>query len=264
MIHVKVFSTNASEGAVLLSKRLRELGVQSTKIPFKSKVAVHKSNDFLVNWGSSEYPNWIKRSKIRGTKGILNFPELVGRAINKLTTFQILHEVGVSIPEYVARGEEVPKTWKGILSRATLSGSGGRGIAFYQSGEDVDYGYPLYVQYIKKSKEYRVHVFKGGIIDVQEKRKRNDFQGTINYKIRNLESGWVFCREDIAPPIEVLNEAVAAVDALDLDFGAVDLIWNSHYQRAYVLEVNTAPGLEGSTVDSYAQAIIQHINSLGD
>jgi D-alanine-D-alanine ligase-like ATP-grasp enzyme len=40
-----------------------------------------------------------------------------------------------------------------------------------------------------------------------------------------------------------------------LDFGAVDVIWNEKQQRAYVLEVNTAPGLEGQTVDDYARGI---------
>ena len=27
-----------------------------------------------------------------------------------------------------------------------------------------------------------------------------------------------------------------------------------NYQQAYVLEINTAPGLEGSTLDAYAEA----------
>ena len=40
---------------------------------------------------------------------------------------------------------------------------------------------------------------------------------------------------------------------LGLDFGAVDVIWNEHESKAYVLEINTAPGLEGSTVEDYKE-----------
>jgi glutathione synthase/RimK-type ligase-like ATP-grasp enzyme len=41
--------------------------------------------------------------------------------------------------------------------------------------------------------------------------------------------------------------------ASGLDFGAVDVIWNERQQRAYVLEINSAPGLEGTTIDDYVR-----------
>jgi len=50
----------------------------------------------------------------------------------------------------------------------------------------------------------------------------------------------------------VVEQASLAIAALGLDFGAVDIIWNNHYQLATVLEVNTAPGLEGQTITDYA------------
>jgi D-alanine-D-alanine ligase-like ATP-grasp enzyme len=37
-----------------------------------------------------------------------------------------------------------------------------------------------------------------------------------------------------------------------LDFGAVDVIWNAQKEKPYVLEINTAPGLEGQTIADYA------------
>lgn len=52
----------------------------------------------------------------------------------------------------------------------------------------------------------------------------------------------------------MLEQSKLAVKACGLDFGAVDIIWNNHYQKAYVLEINTAPGLEGSSVDNYRKA----------
>jgi glutathione synthase/RimK-type ligase-like ATP-grasp enzyme len=50
---------------------------------------------------------------------------------------------------------------------------------------------------------------------------------------------------------------LAAVSALGLDFGAVDIIWNEREDKCYVLEVNTAPGLQGSTLENYANAIME-------
>jgi D-alanine-D-alanine ligase-like ATP-grasp enzyme len=47
--------------------------------------------------------------------------------------------------------------------------------------------------------------------------------------------------------------SVEAVAALGLDFGAVDIIEDKE-GNFYVLEINTAPGLEGHTVTSYAKA----------
>ena len=47
--------------------------------------------------------------------------------------------------------------------------------------------------------------------------------------------------------------AVNAVKALGLDFGAVDIIYNEKENQYYVLEVNTAPGLEGTTLIKYAE-----------
>jgi hypothetical protein len=41
---------------------------------------------------------------------------------------------------------------------------------------------------------------------------------------------------------------------LELDFGAVDLIWNENQNVVYVLEVNTAPGMEGTTLENYCDA----------
>ncbi|MNY63636.1 hypothetical protein D3C86_2006230 [compost metagenome] len=45
-----------------------------------------------------------------------------------------------------------------------------------------------------------------------------------------------------------------AVNAIGLTFGAVDVIWNEYRHQAYVLEVNTAPGLTGTTLEKYAEA----------
>jgi len=65
----------------------------------------------------------------------------------------------------------------------------------------------------------------------------------------------VFCRDGIAPCTVRNSISIAAVDALCLDFGAVDIIYNEHEDKYYVLEVNSAPGLEGTTLEKYVEAL---------
>jgi D-alanine-D-alanine ligase-like ATP-grasp enzyme len=44
-----------------------------------------------------------------------------------------------------------------------------------------------------------------------------------------------------------------------LDFGAVDVIWNEKEDKYYVLEVNTACGLEGTTLDKYVEQFRRYV-----
>ncbi|MCS5737426.1 hypothetical protein, partial [Herbiconiux daphne] len=49
-----------------------------------------------------------------------------------------------------------------------------------------------------------------------------------------------------------------AMAAVGLDYGAVDIITNR--EEAWVLEVNTAPGMEGVTLEKYTAAISQFVS----
>jgi hypothetical protein len=143
-----------------------------------------------------------------------------------------------------------------VVSRTILTGSGGMGIHVAEGARADVVEAPLYTRYVKKSAEYRVHVFRDSVIRVQEKRRKRGVP--INTAIRNHQNGWVFC--EVADPqvlphmLAVPTMAVGATNALGLDFGAVDMIYNRHHGW-YVLEINTAPGLEGSTLTAYANAV---------
>ena len=73
--------------------------------------------------------------------------------------------------------------------------------------------------------------------------------------MRTHDNGFVFVRQDVELPAAARDMAVQALAATSLSFGAVDLIFNEHHNQYYVLEINTAPGLEGQTITSYADAI---------
>ena len=45
------------------------------------------------------------------------------------------------------------------------------------------------------------------------------------------------------------------METLNLDIGGVDVVYRAGQDAAYVIEVNTAPGIEGTTVEKYAQKL---------
>jgi len=209
----------------------------------------------VINWGSSSMSEQTEKCQV------LNKPAAVAMASNKLTFFNKVKNI-VSIPEFTTKSD-VAKEWieegSTVLARTTLTGHSGEGIYVIESMEEFDNfnknSAKVWVKYIPKKDEYRVHVVAGKVVDVRRKGLRNDFnKNNANWKIRNHGNGFVFVKNDVDPPQEVLEQSVAAIAVCGLDFGAVDVIWNNFREKAFVLEINTAPGLEGSTIDSYSEA----------
>ncbi len=216
----------------------------------------------VLNWGNSSAPV--------GTgpfASVSNSFDSVALAANKLQTFRALeNKDGIRIPAFTT-DLAVANIWRVenqiVVCRTKLSGHSGDGIIL-SSGVDVELPRaPLYVQYIKKQKEFRVHVVYGEVIDVQEKRKRSDLPEGFecNFQVRNHQTGWVYCREEIREPDGLRQMAIRTCQELGLDFGAVDIIFNEKHNALYVLEVNTAPGLEGTTVNKYAEAFVKHLSA---
>lgn len=206
--------------------------------------------DFVINWGSSTGP------QLNGPVVVLNRPQTVSYAANKLNFFNALQNNNLT-PQYWTNPDEIPDEAFPIVCRTILSGHSGAGIVISNNREEL-VDARLYVKYEKKLDEYRIHVGfdrqaeEPNVISVQRKAIRNGAEN-VNHQIRNLANGYVFVRVDVNPPEAVISAAKEALSLLDLDFGAVDVIWNNRRQQAYVLEVNCAPGLEGQTVQDYVQ-----------
>ena len=195
----------------------------------------------VINWGASKVP----------------YPCLnadVSNAINKLKAFKLFKEHNVSCPEFTENKKEALEWTKKhtVFARTTTTESKGKSIVVLNNAPNTDA--PLYVKYIKKIAEYRVHIVHGKAIRVQQKLRKIGYD---HNQIQNTANGYVFgdVKPSGVPRIPSLVEtANKATKALALDFGGVDIIWNEHLQTAYVLEVNTAPGLCASTAALYAEA----------
>lgn len=206
----------------------------------------------IINWGNSIVPTWMMKWK---DQIILNPPKAVAIAVNKLETFKKFKEMGIKHPEWTSNSEEALKWWmEGFitLARWKLSAKGGEGIEIFSLNKVFKSGAPLYTKYFKKKEEYRVHVVDGKVIDFVIKKNRKGAQP--NYQIRNTSNGWIFCRKGVILPKYVAEEAIKAVKALGLDFGAVDVGYNVSKNEPCVFEVNCAPGIEGQTIESYTKA----------
>ena len=210
---------------------------------------IFRPNDIIINWGKSVLSP-------RGNPRIINIPEAVAKSVNKIITFNILKTVGIDTVEHTT-SREVAMQWidegATVYARTVTTGHSGQGIVIlnYENAAWVDCS--LYTKAILKAHEYRVHVFNGQVIDLQKKKRRDGSEASG--LIKNLSNGWVFCREDVKAPLDIFTTAVAAVKALGLHFGAVDILYKATDNKVAVLEINSAPGLQGHTLEKYKEAL---------
>lgn len=118
-----------------------------------------------------------------------------------------------------------------------------------------------YINYIPPENEYRVHIFQGNIIRISKKVTSSSDETTNNW-IRSRENGWrmTHLNNYSSVPHNVVEAAVEAIKIQKLDFGAVDIIYGEN-NNAYVLEVNTGPGLDDDGLDLYENKIREYMEN---
>jgi glutathione synthase/RimK-type ligase-like ATP-grasp enzyme len=246
-----------SGGAKALSVALGGKVLKLEGSGFKPRIS-----DVIINWGNTKNPyhSALARQVMnQPIAKILNPPDDVLSVSNKLNFFELMKEhCPDDIPPFWTHRLAVPEDAYPVVCRTVLSGHSGEGIVIANTPDEL-VSCSLYVKYVSKKEEYRVHVGNkpttgGGymphVIAVQQKKRRIEHENP-NWKVRNHANGFIYARNDVDPPIYVVNAALRSLTASGLDFGAVDVIYNKKKGKAYVLEINTAPGLEGTTVEDY-------------
>lgn len=210
-----------------------------------------------INWGSNK-----TRLVSKLPHAWLNKRQYVEIAQCKLKSFEYL-DGNVRIPKWTT-SRATAKEWINeggvVYCRTMLRANQGRGIVVARDVTQLVTA-PLYTLKVDADREYRVHVFKGNAIIASRKRENEDFDGEVNDDVRNHGRGWFFSLCDLGRVhSDIKNEAISAINSLGLDFGAVDLMWNTGTQQATILEVNTAPSLEGTSLDTYVECFQRWID----
>ena len=216
-----------------------------------------RRRDVVINWGNS------RPSEILHAEHDLNKHSAIALACNKLKTFQTLQDNNYEYLPQWTTDLDTACDWAEehrVYCRTLLTGCSGSGIVIADFRSDVVQA-PLYTKATKHKHEFRVHVFKGKVIDVQQKKKKLG-STTVSTGIRNHSNGWIYARCDIDIPDNVLTAAVKAVTILGLDFGACDIGYRERDNKVFLFEVNTAPGLYGTTLQKYVDTFSNYLEEL--
>lgn len=218
-----------------------------------------RQSDTVINWGNSKLPDHITHSQCTR----LNDDYLVAIATDKLRFFRDLSDdVGEFLVPWTTDVDKV-REWlaegKKVVARTKLTGHSGEGIVILEGADTPIVEAPLYTLYIPKKHEFRLHVFRNKenapvVFDIQQKKRKTDVADEdVDWQIRNLDGGFIYAREELNVPECVTDVALQVFRETGLDFGAVDIIYNEQKNKAYALEVNSAPGLTGTTLDKYVE-----------
>lgn len=247
-----------------------------------SAAGFRDGNRVILCWGNSS------ELALHQSNLYLNTPEAIGKATNKKTFFAAIEEHNEEMEAEIEDADEddegywserlvstvlnttsiaEARRWFSessdtiVYCRTSLQGHSGQGIVVANNADELVQA-PLYTKGITGARrEYRVHVYDGKVLFGQVKRRR---EGTeVNEDVRNLDGGWVFGVNNVVLSSEVSRNAIMAVKALGLTFGAVDIIAKGRAGQettSFVLEVNTAPGQQGdTTLSKYSNAIFNSI-----
>lgn len=284
-----VLSPHPSDGGRSIADRLRSQ-FQGQRAVFKRTLSSVSrlprdtlDNALIINWGCTPatYPQFLHRP-------VSNLPSSVRTVVRKdlffdrvwdynqdsnthpdrkLVTVPYVKDPMLLTPDFFRTQRRHSRR---AFIRTRLTSHGGEGIVvapdwgtFLTLREDHEEvrNARLIVQEFKKSSEYRIH-FMGRQIFDSARKVRDPLREPSNWLIRSHNNGFIYTRNgDSEPPYQVLFEVQKMLDedVFGLDFGAVDVLYSSFYNRAMILEINTAPGLTGQTLDNYANRFFSHI-----
>lgn len=196
----------------------------------------------------------------------INTIEAINNARNKFSSLGLIQEGGCRVPKSTSNKPEIANGSTDVWFGRTFYHHKGLDIKVCRNNRDIqnaiDEGSEYFVKYIPIGKEYRYHVFGDKILQACLKFKEagNGGIGGTEDIIRNLNTGWKFT--EIEPQPKASEYAIKACRALGLHFGAVDIIEEQGHTKLYVLEVNTAPGLDNKRLEAYTTAFKEYIETV--
>lgn len=218
-----------------------------------------RRGDVIIRYGRVDNPRRFRRE--------INSADAIRRASHKYKSLKIIEEAGVRVPPCSTNLADLTKDgFSGIILARDFYHTKGQDIIIQeftrgcpvQNGDARDERFQhkqYFIQYLKPRAEYRYHVAFGKVILATKKILAEG--ATDDSIIRNHQDGkWVQVQCEETPRFS--DACIKAVQALGLDFGAVDFL--NYKREAVILEVNTAPGLQVSNrLEAYVKAFRENI-----
>lgn len=261
MAKIFVYCPRKSTGALELVKGLE--GVRLRKFDGedfwnKGQRVKIPEGSVLVCWGATV-------PELDGVR-VLNSMDV---PMNKFKQAELLIKAGV--PTIEVRRKDEGHSHANLIKAGYIPRSN-----FHVGGEDLLFGVQNVGFYTKKmnlSNEYRIHSFNGKSIRAGQKIVREGFNKVDNEAgwkpnanmahpwVRSFDGGWRINYDGFQSTQAMRGIAHKAITALGLTFGAVDIGQRTEDNKFIVLEVNTAPGIEGGSLAAYVRAIKKWIEN---
>lgn len=208
-----------------------------------------------------EWPEFEKSVRIRFgavkeyRKKDIDFPcvKAIAKTKDKVKMKEVLVKAGIKTPDIVL----LPNKHNLPLIFKEFDHSQGRGMKILDSLDKVyqNYGKGYYEAFKRSNREFRVHICLDRPFHIDEKILKS-YVKTRNL-IKNSTNGYVYLKPEEEVPYDVIKQSIKAVQAMKLDFGAVDVGYNQ--EGAWVYEVNTAVGMRTRTREKYNEMLIELI-----
>ena len=216
----------------------------------------HRSYDVMVRWGSSidvATPPSI----------VINRKKAISNSSNKATMMELFKGAGIATPKYYSYSEFASITVFPVVVRFKSHTQGNNFYICNSQSDVMRYAKPGYyaLAIVDKSKEYRVFVWRNEVLEVNRKTKDNEDSYANNDLIRNFKHGWWFKVVKFYDE-RVTTQAIKAVKALGLDYGAADVCVTTD-GKVLVFEVNSAPGLFERKAEVLAETIRNYVDGSG-
>ncbi len=245
---------------------------------FKNLLRKGQVPELVVNLGTTEEFGYGGAT--------LNTQDMVRAASNKRQARITFREAEVPAPSLFLRARDILKKDLPVIGRTSYHHKG-RGFWFCKASRDlqraVSAGATHFLEFVPKTREYRVHAFIKPrhrelpigertaehyvSIKVSEKVWQGEREPDPNEPQKNHEFGWTFLGQQNrrGEELDVVRYAAKqAIAALGMDFGAVDVMYKLRTKQPFVLEVNSTPSLSddhANTCEIYAQRILRTLGS---
>lgn len=184
----------------------------------------------------------------------INTPQLIKTVDNKPLTRRILYDNHIAIPKTYFNKVEIHRNNRihyPLIGRPQYH-NGGKKIIISNNMRDInaDRQSAYWSEIIDKDKEFRVYVFFGKVIGVEEKIPYDRNCIAWNFATGNSRFESLHWNDY---PIAVCILAIHAAEVIGIDFTAVDVI--SKGDQNYILELNTSPSCSGARCRCIARGL---------